>query len=128
MVESVDTPDLKSCGPKARAGSTPAPGTTPSKQGKQTTNKTADYQRFLCFRAVRFSVTLTLFYCYFLPSFTTYLYVYQRNTRDKQQQIQGMAIKIRKKALSTGKLSLYLDNWDGEQQQYEFLKLYLYPR
>lgn len=27
MVESVDTPDLKSCGPQARAGSTPAPGT-----------------------------------------------------------------------------------------------------
>lgn len=26
MVESVDTPDLKSCGPQARAGSTPAPG------------------------------------------------------------------------------------------------------
>ena len=27
MVELVDTPDLKSCGPQARAGSTPAPGT-----------------------------------------------------------------------------------------------------
>ena len=39
-----------------------------------------------------------------------------------------MAIKLRKKTLSTGKLSLYLDNWDGEQRQYEFLKLYLYPR
>ncbi len=32
MVESVDTPDLKSCGPKARAGSTPAPGTRPYKR------------------------------------------------------------------------------------------------
>ena len=39
-----------------------------------------------------------------------------------------MAIKLRKKPLSSGKLSLYLDNWDGEQRQYEFLKLYLYPR
>ncbi|GAB2605659.1 Arm DNA-binding domain-containing protein [Spirosoma areae] len=41
---------------------------------------------------------------------------------------QGMAIKLRKKPLASGKLSLYLDNWDGEQRQYEFLKLYLYPR
>ncbi len=39
-----------------------------------------------------------------------------------------MAIKLRKKALASGKLSLYLDSWDGEQRQYEFLKLYLYPR
>ncbi|MBO0948198.1 Arm DNA-binding domain-containing protein [Fibrella forsythiae] len=39
-----------------------------------------------------------------------------------------MTIKLKKKPLSTGKLSLYLDSWDGEQRQYEFLKLYLYPR
>ncbi len=39
-----------------------------------------------------------------------------------------MAIKLRKKPLANGKLSLYLDSWDGEQRQYEFLKLYLYPR
>jgi len=33
MVELVDTPDLKSCGPQARAGSTPAPGTSfPNKE------------------------------------------------------------------------------------------------
>ena len=32
MVESVDTPDLKSCGPQARAGSTPAPGTRVNKK------------------------------------------------------------------------------------------------
>ena len=32
VVELVDTPDLKSCGPKDRAGSTPVPGTERASQ------------------------------------------------------------------------------------------------
>jgi len=39
-----------------------------------------------------------------------------------------MAIKLRKKPLSNGKNSLYLDYWNGETREYEFLKLYLYKR
>jgi hypothetical protein len=58
----------KSCGPQARAGSTPAPGTKPSKKGKQEPNKSADYQRFLCFRAFLFLIVLPLFCSFFLPN------------------------------------------------------------
>ncbi|QDK81157.1 hypothetical protein EXU85_22105 [Spirosoma sp. KCTC 42546] len=39
-----------------------------------------------------------------------------------------MAVKLRKKALASGKISLYLDLYNGEQSTYEFLKLYLYKR
>jgi site-specific recombinase XerD len=39
-----------------------------------------------------------------------------------------MAVKLRKKALANGKLSLYLDLYNGEERKYEFLKLYLYKR
>lgn len=39
-----------------------------------------------------------------------------------------MAVQLRKKALSNGKISLYLDLYNGEQRKYEFLKLYLYKR
>ncbi|GAB4042075.1 site-specific integrase [Spirosoma jeollabukense] len=39
-----------------------------------------------------------------------------------------MAVKLRKKVLANGKLSLYLDLYNGEQRKYEFLKLYLYKR
>lgn len=50
MVELVDTPDLKSCGPQARAGSTPAPGTRPYIKGYQeSTTKATDHQWLLLF-------------------------------------------------------------------------------
>ena len=51
MVELVDTPDLKSCGPQARAGSTPAPGTTPFKR----TQKPLVFSGFCVFRHFYFA-------------------------------------------------------------------------
>lgn len=39
-----------------------------------------------------------------------------------------MAVKLRKKALANGRVSLYLDLYTGEERKYEFLKLYLYKR
>lgn len=39
-----------------------------------------------------------------------------------------MAVKLRKRALANGKVSLYLDLYNGEERKYEFLKLYLYKR
>ncbi len=39
-----------------------------------------------------------------------------------------MAVQLRKKALANGKVSLYLDLYNGEERKYEFLRLYLYKR
>lgn len=38
-----------------------------------------------------------------------------------------MEIKLRKKKLKSGKVSLYLDYYDNGRREYEFLKLYLQP-
>jgi integrase/recombinase XerD len=38
-----------------------------------------------------------------------------------------VTVILRKKAISSGKKSLYLDIWHGEKRYYEFLKLYLEP-
>ena len=39
-----------------------------------------------------------------------------------------MAVKLRKKALASGKISSYLDLYNGEERKYEFLRLYLHKR
>ncbi len=39
-----------------------------------------------------------------------------------------MAVKLRRRALANGKISLYLDAYNGEERTYEFLRLYLYKR
>ena len=36
-----------------------------------------------------------------------------------------MSVKLRKKKIAGGKISLYLDIYHNGQRQYEFLKLYL---
>lgn len=39
-----------------------------------------------------------------------------------------MAVKLRRRTLASGKISLYLDAYNGEERTYEFLRLYLHKR